>query len=126
MKTSHIIKGLLLALALLPTANLFAENRGSLHVSVPEVVAGQPLDPGDYVVRWDNGTPNVEVRIMRGKVEVATASAREMPLQRASIEDSVVVDNNGERRNLSLIYFSGKRIALEIQGPSVAANINQK
>jgi hypothetical protein len=126
MKTSPVVKSLLFALALLAVPNLLAENKGSLHVSVPEIVAGQPLDPGDYVVRWDDSNPNVQIRIMRGKVEVATATAHEMTLERASSNDSVVVENSGERRNLSLIFFSGKKVALEIQGPSGTTNISKK
>ena len=47
MKTFHILKASLIALALLRVPNVFAANRGQLHVSSPEDVAGQTLNAGD-------------------------------------------------------------------------------
>ena len=94
MKTSHLVKSLFIALALLSAPNVFAANMGSLHVSSPEDVAGQPLDAGDYIVQWEDSGPNVELRIMQGKHVVATAIANVMPLPNASISDSVVLPNH--------------------------------
>ena len=124
MKT--FVKRLLIALALLPAANMFAANRGSLHVSSPEDVVGQTLEPGHYVVRWEGDGPNVELKIMQGKKVVATATAHTMVLQNASANDSEVLRVNGERRSLSLIFFSGKTVALEIRGPSAGVNVSSK
>ena len=52
-KTFHILNSSLIALALLPVPNVFAANRGPLHVSSPEDVAGQTLNAGDYIVLWE-------------------------------------------------------------------------
>jgi hypothetical protein len=126
MKTSHIVKSLFIALVLLSVPNVFAANRGSLHVSSPEDVAGQPLGAGDYIVQWEDGGPNVELRIMQGKRVVATAIANVMPLQNASISDSVVLQTAGGKRSLSLIFFSGKSVAFEIRGTSGGVNVSSK
>jgi hypothetical protein len=95
-------------------------------VSSPEDVAGQPLGAGDYIVQWEDGGPNVELRIMQGKRVVATAIANVMPLQNASISDSVVLQTAGGKRSLSLIFFSGKSVAFEIRGTSGGVNVSSK
>jgi hypothetical protein len=124
MKTLNTVKSTFIALALLSVPNMFAANRGSLHVSSPEEVAGQPLAAGDYIVRWEDSGPNAELRIMQGKRVVATAVANVMPLKNVSVSDSVVLQNYGERRSLSLIFFSGKTVALEIREPSTGTNVS--
>ncbi len=53
MKTSQTLKIPLAALALLVASSAFAANKGSLHVSSPEDVAGKQLAAGDYSVRWE-------------------------------------------------------------------------
>lgn len=126
MKTIHTVKRGLIVLALLVTPNLFAANRGALHVSSPEEVAGQPLAAGDYTVLWEDQGSGVVLRIMHGKELVATATAHAMLLQNPAVNDSVVVDTASGRRSLSQIYFSGKKVALEIGGPSEAMSGNSK
>jgi hypothetical protein len=126
MKTYHILKSSLIALALLPVPNMFAANRGPLHVSSPEDVAGQTLNAGDYIVLWAGDGPDVELKIMQGKKVVATATAHAVQLQIPSINDSEVINVNGQRRSLSMIFFLGKTVALEIQGPSAGVNISSR
>jgi hypothetical protein len=126
MKTYHILKSSLIALALLPVPNMFAANRGPLHVSSPEDVAGQTLNAGDYIVLWAGDGPDVELKIMQGKKVVATATAHAVQLQTPSINDSEVINVNGQRRSLSMIFFLGKTVALEIQGPSAGVNISSR
>lgn len=120
------LKSSLIALALVPVPNLFAANRGSLHVTSPEDVAGQTLDPGDYTVRWEGDGPDVKLKIMQGKKILATATAHTVALETASANDSVVVDANGGKRRLSLILFSGKTFALAIREPSEGVNVSSK
>jgi hypothetical protein len=126
MKASRIINRLLFVLACLATPGLVAQGRGSLHVSTSEVVAGQPLTPGDYAVLWDESGPNVELKILRGKTVVATATAHEMPLPKPSRNDTAIVEIIGEQRALSQIYFINQRVALAIQVTSGSANSRGK
>jgi hypothetical protein len=126
MKTFHILRSSLIALALLPPPNVFAANRGQLHVSSPEDVAGQTLDAGDYIVLWEGDGPNVELKILQSKKVVATATAHAVRLQTPSINDSAVINVSGQKRSLSMIYFLGKTVALEIPGPSAGVNVSSR
>jgi hypothetical protein len=123
MKASQTLRISLTVLAVLVASNAFAANRGSLHVSSPEDVAGKQLAAGDYSVRWEDRASGVELTIMHGNRVVATAIADEVPLQNASSSDSVVLDTQkGEQPRLSRIFFSGRRVAFEIRQPSPDQN----
>ncbi len=126
MKKLRMVKGVLLALAFLPAANVFAANKGSLHVSSPEDVVGQTLGTGDYTVRWEGDGPDVELKIMQGKRIVAIAPAHKVQLPSAAADNAVEVDMNGEKRSLTLIYFSGNPIAFAIQAPPAALQVSSK
>jgi hypothetical protein len=120
-------KSLLIALSfLVPPNMLAAANRGVLHVSSPEEVAGQTVAPGDYVVQWDDSSPKVEARIMRGKQVIAVATARAIPLDYISNNDSVVVETVDGKRILSQIFFHGKKVALEIQDQAPAMSASSR
>jgi hypothetical protein len=126
MKTSQTLRIPLAALALLAASSAFAANRGSLHVSSPEYVAGKQLAAGDYSVRWeDRGASGVELTIMRGKQVVATAVADAVQLRKASTSDAVVIDtDNEERLRLAQIFFSGRSVAFELREPALDTNIS--
>jgi hypothetical protein len=80
MKLSKSFQGLLIGSALLLATDAFAANKGTLHVSSPEIVAGERLAPGDYTVRWDGTGPSVQFRIMQGGKVVVAAPARVVAL----------------------------------------------
>jgi hypothetical protein len=123
MKASQTLRISLTVLAVLVASNAFAANRGSLHVSSPEDVAGKQLAAGDYSVRWEDRASGVELTIMHGNKVVATAIADEVPLQNASTSDSVVLNiQKGEQPRLSRIFFSGRRVGFEIRQPSPDQN----
>ena len=108
MKTFHIVRSSLIALALLPVPNVFAANKGQLHVSSPEDVAGQTLNAGDYVVLWEGDGPDVALKIMQSKKVVATATAHTVQLQNASINDSAVININGANAEPGYDLFHGQ------------------
>ena len=126
MKASRIVNRLLLVLACLAVPELLAQGRGSLHVSAPEVVAGQPLTPGDYAALCDKSGPNVELRILRGKTLMATATAHEMQMQKPSMNDTAIIEITGQQRALSQIYFINQRVALAIQETSESTDSRGK
>jgi hypothetical protein len=116
MKLSKSLQGLLLGSALLSATNAIAENRGTLHVSSPEMLAGERLTPGDYTVRWEGAGPDVQLRIMRGAKVLVSVPARIVPLDNASPSDSVVIQIYGNGvRSVSQISFSGQKVALQIE-----------
>jgi hypothetical protein len=124
MRLSVCVKAALISSALSLTANTFAANKGSLHVSSPETIGGTQLVEGDYTVRWEEPGPAVQLKIMQGNKLLATAPARIMPLNNTSGSNAVVIDADGNGgRKLSQIFFSGKSFALEIKedgGPTLS------
>jgi hypothetical protein len=116
MNVLKSFQGVLIGSAFLLATNGFAANKGSLHVSSPETVAGERLAAGEYTVRWDGTGPSVQFRVMQGAKVVVTAPARIVALDSASPSDSVVVQTYDKGiRSVSLICFSGQKVALEIE-----------
>jgi hypothetical protein len=127
MKSLKSLKGTLTCLTLLLATNAFAANKGSLHVSAPENVAGEQLAAGDYTVRWEESGPSVELKIMQGNKVAATAPAKIIPLKNVSAENSVVVLTLDDgSRSLSEIFLSGKGFALEIGGETADLRSDSK
>jgi hypothetical protein len=114
MKLNHLAKTVVLGLAVLLASSAFASNKGSLEVRESLEVNGQQLAPGDYQLRWDGTGTNVEVSFMRGKREVAKASAKVVTLDKAPNYDSAVVDRSSGKASVSEIRFAGKKYALAI------------
>lgn len=125
MKTSSVLKCSLLGLGLAMATSAIAADKGSLHVSAPEEVAGERLAVGDYTVRWDDNGPIVQLRIMQGKKVFATARANAVTLQNASINDSVIVDKvNRGIPIVSRISFQGKKVAFDIHRPDGSVTLS--
>jgi hypothetical protein len=122
VKLSKSFQGVLIGSAFLLATDVFAANKGTLHVSSPEIVAGERVAAGEYTVRWDGTGPSVQFRVMQGAKVVVTAPARIVALDNASPNDSVVVQTYEKGiRQVSLICFAGQKIALEIEESSGSA-----
>jgi hypothetical protein len=127
MKLSKSFQGVLIGSAFLLATDAFAAHKGTLHVSSPEIVGGERVAVGDYTVRWDGTGPSVQFRIMQGAKVVVAAPARVVALDSASPNDTVVVQTYDNRtRRVSLMCFSGQKLALQIEedsgSPSVRGN----
>lgn len=122
MKLAKTFQAVLMGSAFLLATDAFAAHKGTLHVSSPEIVAGERLAAGDYSVRWDGTGPNIQFRIMQGAKVVVAAPARIAALDTVSPADSVVVqiEADGSRR-LSQMCFSGQKLALQIEEISSTA-----
>jgi hypothetical protein len=122
MKLAKTFQVVLTGSAFLLATDAFAAHKGTLHVSSPEVVAGERLAAGEYSVRWDGTGPNIQFRIMQGSKVVVAAPARIVVLDNASPSDSVVVqvERDGSRR-LSQMSFKGQKLALQIEESSSTA-----
>jgi hypothetical protein len=122
MKLSKSFQGVLIGSAFLLATDVFAVNKGTLHVSAPEMVAGERLAAGEYTVRWEGMGPSVQFRVMQGAKVVVAAPARIVTLDSASPNDSVVVQMYEKGiRQVSLISFAGQRVALQIEESSGSA-----
>jgi hypothetical protein len=125
MKLTKTLQGVLIGSAFLFASDAFAANKGALHVSSPETVAGERLDAGDYTVRWEGAGPGVQLKIMQGGKVVVAVPAKLVALDSASPSDSVILDIDGNgSRTLSQIFFSGKRFALRVEEGSATAAIH--
>jgi hypothetical protein len=114
MKLNRVAKSVVLGLAVLLASSAFASNKGSLQVPETLVINGQQLAPGDYQLRWDDTGTNVEVSFMKGKKEVAKASAKVVTLGQPSVYNSAVIDHTGGKTTISEIQFAGRKYALAI------------
>jgi hypothetical protein len=125
MKLTRTFYGLLIGSAFLLAADAFAANKGNLHVSSPETVAGERLTAGDYTVRWEGAGPRVQLKIMQRAKVIVTIPAKLVALDGAAPGDTVIVqiDSDGSR-TISEISFSGQRFAFQIEGASTAAAIH--
>jgi hypothetical protein len=125
MKLSKSFHGVLIGSAFLLATDAFAANKGTLHVSSPEIVAGERLAAGDYTVRWDDSGPNTQFRIMQRARVLVEAAARIVALDSASTSDSVVVDVEADgSRRVSQIFFAGQKLALQIEESSGSAIVH--
>jgi hypothetical protein len=127
MKTSRIVQGAWLGLAIMLASSAFAAEKGSLYLMSPVNVAGKQLDAGDYTVRWEGTGSTVDVRIMQGKKSLAVVPATVVPLDSAPSSNAAVVrtDDDGIR-NLVQIRFSGRKFALENKGGLGDLNANNR
>ena len=118
MKISKV-STLLLGSALLFSSAALAgvnNNKGKLTLAEKIVVAGKPLDPGNYNVEWSGSGPTVQVTLLQGKQTVATLPAHLTEEAGANPQDaySTTAGPDGSKA-LTAIYPSGKRIALEFE-----------
>jgi len=109
-----ICKNVFAAALVLMAVSVWAESKGSLGLQHPTNVAGKTLATGNYTVRWE-GTDQVQVKIYKGKQEVASIPAQVVQLSSPAGNDSAVVNNDGSGTpSLAEIRFSGKKMALRI------------
>jgi len=111
---NNVAKTVVLGLAVLLASSAFASNKGTLQVQEALEVNGQQLAAGEYQLRWDGTGSNVEVSFMRGKKEVAKASAKVVTLDKASDYDSAVVDRSSGKATVTEVRFAGKKYVLAL------------
>ena len=111
---NHLAKTVVLGLAVLLASSAFASNKGTLLVHETLEVNGQQLAAGEYQLRWDGAGSNVEVSFMRGRKEVAKASAKVVALDRASDYDAAIVDHSSGKAIVTEVRFAGKKYALAL------------
>jgi hypothetical protein len=116
MKSNHVVKSVVLALAVLVATSAFAgsANKGSLHLSEAAQVNGQAVPAGDYQLRWEGTGANVEVSFMQGKRVVTKTSAKLVELKSAFNSDAAVVDTSSSTPAVTEVRFAGKKYALAI------------
>jgi hypothetical protein len=114
---------LILGAALLLSMSAFAReaNKSTLQLSDKVTVEGKTLNPGRYTVQWNGNGSAAQVTLLQGKQTVATLPANLTEQAAPNTQDAygTTVAPDGSRL-LTVIYPSGKRLALQINqnGPS--------
>lgn len=115
MRATLNFKGMVLAAVVLLAGSALAANKGSLDLQHPTNVAGKQLASGNYMVSWDGTGDQVQLKIYRGKNEVASTPAHMVKVDSPAQTNSAVVSSNSDGSyTLSQIRFGGKKFALEI------------
>jgi hypothetical protein len=123
MKMSKISILLLGSALLVSSAALAAvNNKGKLALTDKVVLAGKPLDPGNYSVEWNGSGTTVQVTLLQGGQTVATLPARLTEEASANPQDAYSTSAGPDgSRTLTAIYPGGKRIALEFDQPEASS-----
>jgi len=114
MKMSRVSILLFGAALLFSSVTLAGEtNKGTLRLDDKVVVDGKPLEPGNYRIEWDGSGPTVQVKLLQGKLAVATLPARLTEQATPNSQDgyATTAEPNGSRA-LTTIYL--KRFTLQI------------
>lgn len=119
MKFATVLKGMVMAFALLLATGAFAATKANLELDNPVSLHGTTLKPGDYKVQWEGTGPDVQLSITQGKHVVATTTARMVDLPSPAADDAAVTVKNGSGPNsLTGLRFHGKKFALDLSGTS--------
>jgi hypothetical protein len=117
LKSKSSLKGILLAGVLLLSGSAFAASKGPLELQEPATVAGTQLKTGTYTVQWEGTGDQVQLKIYRGKKEVASTSARVVTLEKPVDRDATLLRRNDDGTlTVTRINFGRKNFALEISG----------
>ena len=118
-----VCKGLLVSALVLMAVSAWAESKGSLGLQHPTSVGGKTLATGNYTVRWQGAGDQVQLKIYKGKSEVASLPAHLVQLSATPEYDSAVINNDASGTpSLSQIRFGGKKFALQISGEGGGAS----
>ena len=117
LKSKSSLKGILLAGVLLLAGSAFAASKGPLELQEPATVAGTQLKTGTYTVQWEGTGDQVQLKIYKGKKEVASTSARVVTLEKPVDRDAILLRRNDDGTlTVTRINFGRKNFALEISG----------
>jgi len=114
MKMSRVSILLFGAALLFSSATLAGEtNKGTLRLDDKVVVDGKPLEPGNYRIEWDGSGPTVQVKLLQGKLAVATLPAHLTEQSSSNSQDGygTITEPDGSKA-LTVIYL--KRFTLQI------------
>ena len=110
-------KSILLAGVILLAGSALAASKGPLELQEPASVAGTKLKTGTYTVQWEGTGDQVQVKIFQGKKEMASTSARMVPLDKPLQRDGTLLRRSDDGMlTVTRINFGGKRFALDLSG----------
>ncbi len=120
MKSGKLYTSLVLAAAMLVSANAFAGEKERLETQKAITVNGNALPAGKYTVTWEGSGPSVELKFLKGKSVVATVPAQIVSQKTVGNAGIVTKQENGSVV-LTQILPEGKKYILTIGGDVVQA-----
>jgi hypothetical protein len=106
----------------------FAKDKNEAKFTVTDtvLVGSTQLKPGDYKAQWEGTSPNVEVKILKGKDVVATAPAKLVDNKATLGSNSVTLGpGNGTTKSLDQVDFSNGKQSLVFRNATEANNTQQ-
>ena len=90
-------------------------HKGSVTFGDSVQINGKQVPAGDYTVIWDGDGPNVNLRILRGRQEMAAAPATVKNLESKSTQTAAETrKNESGSSELTAIRFSGQNVELQL------------
>lgn len=90
----------------LPLLAFGAERHKNISILEDAQVNGQTLKPGDYQLRFDDASPNTQVKFVRYGKTVLTAPARVEHQQKQVKSENYVFNDAHGQHNLAQIFVS--------------------
>jgi hypothetical protein len=117
-----VVRAGLLVLALMVSLSAFAKPKSeTITLSQDATLSGTTLPAGEYVVKYDVNGSNAQVKFLKGSKEVASANGQVKTLTKKPGSTQVILDTNGNARNISEIDFGGKDTAISFNPSDMAA-----
>lgn len=119
--TRFSLRYAVLALALMLCITAFAKEKSeNLILYHDATLNGVNLPAGEYVVKYDVDGANAQVKFMKGKTEVCSATGQVKALSKKPSNSQVVLDTENNARNISEIDFGGKDTAITFASSGTA------
>jgi hypothetical protein len=122
MKFSQFLRLMMLASGVALGTPAFAggaAHSGYVTFAGPVQINGKQVPAGEYKVSWDGDGPSVNLHILRGSKEVATAPATVKQLNAKASDNAAETRTAGAGgRELTAIRFSGKTYELDLGSTS--------
>jgi hypothetical protein len=101
-----------------------AGHTGYVAFADPVQINGKQLPAGEYKLTWDGDGPSVNLHVLRGGKEVASAPATLKQLDAKAQEDAAETKTvSAGSRELTGIRFSGKKYELQLGSTSSQAEV---
>ncbi len=110
MTRRHYVMTSILALVVVLTASAsaFAANSGKFKLRYAAVLQDTHLDPGDYAIRWTDGSSATTVTVLKKNNVVATSEAKLVDRGAKSDRNAVIYSEGGDgKRMIHEIRFAG-------------------
>lgn len=116
-----VVRAGLLVLALMISVSAFARPKSeTITLSQDATLSGTKLPAGEYVVKYDVSGSTAQVKFLQGSKEVASANGQVKTLSKKPGSTQVILDTEGNARNISEIDFGGKDTAISFNPADMA------